>query len=179
MATAVTSLIGYDISYSYRAPAVLLFSVLFYIILGLKELVLVHRRWWHLIGAEILFYISAIFYFVSPKNNGILPETIFLAAVAFLLFSELAEIHTKVPKRYSTVGGLVFALIASEGARAVGLLPIGFLSSANLIAIGGFIFIESLVLFYGKKLDIPTIVNRFLILFLLALMILIFSKWHL
>ncbi len=179
MIVAAGALIGYDIIYGYRLPAVILFFILFWIILGLKELILIHRRWWHLIVSEILFYISAIFYFASPKSNGVVTETIFLATVAFLLFSELAEIHTKVPRRYATVGGLVFALIASEGAWAASLLPIGFLSSANLIAIGGFIFIESLILFYSRKLDIPTIINRFLILFLLAIMILVFSRWRL
>lgn len=153
-------------------------AILFYLILGLKDYVLVHRRFWHFLVFSVIFYQFLLFYFLLEKSGGV-----FMVALpvigGFILLSEILKVETKLESKVIYAISALFALLLLEGIKAVKLLPFGFLSSMNLIALGGLFFTESALHFYSRTLNWRAFLPRVVLFIIFTAMIFLTSKWSL
>ena len=108
------------------------FSFLFYVLLGVKNLIFVNRKGWYYLLSSALFYILFAIFFLSSRADYFILKLGGLLLVFLILLGEFLKIFiTGYPKRRLLVCWALSLLIV-ELVWAVGLLPMGFLNSANL-----------------------------------------------
>lgn len=153
-------------------------GVLFLLIMGLKEFVLVHRVFWHeALFAVLAYEILVLHSFFYAQHPLITSVAVALALMALL--SELINRETAAPRRKAWVASWVFALLALSGLWIAGFLPLGFWNTVNLVALGMLFFVEMLLRFYNGKLTRAMVVSRVIIFVLLLTIIFLTSRWHL
>jgi len=134
---------------------------LFYLILGLKQLVLLNRELWRQFLNLALFYIIFLVLFsINPLNFRLAAGPAFLAI--FLLWRDF----------FSTPASLALTLVNLELLWVIGLLPLGFLNAANLLWLMTFSLLETVG---GRQWNL----KRGLVLAGLAFFILLTSRWSL
>lgn len=107
---------------AYFGLVLVYFSVLFYILLGIKDLILIKRVEWHkFFNAALSYPVFLLFFYYSQAVA--LPRIILAFLAIFVLLEDLFR------KRVFT---WAISLIIIEIIWAIGLLPIGYLNSANL-----------------------------------------------
>ncbi len=153
-------------------------ALIFYIILGLKEYILVQRRFWHFLVFSLIFYQILFFYFLFEKSFNEF-YILFPVVSGFVLFAELLALQTKAGRSSVAVAAALFGLLVMEGILVSRLLPFGFLNSANMVALGGLFFAELALNFYNGLLGWRVFISRSAIFILLALAILLTSVWGL
>ena len=153
-------------------------AILFFIILGLKEFVLVHRLFWHEALFAVLSYETIVIYSITAAAHPA-AASIFLIAVIVALLSELVSRETDVPPRRAFLAGAVLGLMILTGLWVAKLLPLGFLNVSNLTALGALFFTEMLLRFYNNKLTKTILISRVIVFALLAAFIFLTSRWYL
>jgi hypothetical protein len=153
-------------------------GLLFFLILGLKEFVLVHRVFWHEALFAVLAYetllLHSIFYSQYPLLSSLAAVFIFSALLSELISREaVAE-----PRRIWLASG-VLSLLALSGLWIGRVLPLGFWNTANLVALGMLFFVEMLLRFYNGKLTRAMVVSRVIVVMLLLALIFLTSRWYL
>ena len=131
---------------SLALPAILFFSVIFYLILGIKNFMFIRRSRLYYVSALLLFYSIFSLFFLTDKSELFLLKygLVFLASY-FLLREWLALISTfQYPER-ERVAALLGAFLILQLLWATALLPIGFLNSANLMLLFTFVIAELLI----------------------------------
>ncbi len=153
-------------------------ALIFYIILGLKEYVLVQRRFWHFLVFSLLFYQTLFFYFLFEKSFG--GFYVLLPVVSgFVLLSEFLGQESKAGRSGVLSVSALFGLFIMEGIFIARLLPFGFLNAANITALGGLFFAELALNFYNGLLGWRIFISRSIVFIILALAILLSSAWSL
>jgi hypothetical protein len=144
-------------------------SILFYIILALKDLAFVNRDWWHsLLHLSLFYMLSALFFYgYSNHPNGYL---ITLFIILLFLFNERFKNNFPL--------SAVLTLIVVEGAWAVGLLPLGFLNSAGALLL--LFFVVSDIAFSAtlNKLTPRLVLSNVTISILALLFLFISTSWR-
>ena len=178
---------------NYFFVGFLFLSFLFYLLSGVKTLVLVNRSRAYLIFNLALFYLTFILFFASGKESSFIGKLLGVFLAAVLLFRDLFKFQDPPawPKplrrgegpllsvgwnRRSTVGW-VLALLVVETIWAINLLPIGFLQSANLALLSVFILQDLSLKYFQGVLNRRAILRDVTIFVLLTLLIFMTSRW--
>ncbi len=101
-----------------------LLTLSFGVLLGLKNLILTHRYYWHYFVSFTASYLLFLNFFILDKSNWFWLKWLMTVILIFLLFKDLL-----LPEVLSGVT----ALMIGELLWITAWLPIGFLSSANLL----------------------------------------------
>lgn len=140
-------------------PAVIFFSVIFSLILGIKEYLFIKRSRLYYVSSLSLFYLMFLFFFFADKSDYFIFKYGAVIFASYLLFREwLALISTFQFPRRERVAALIGAFLIAQLLWATALLPIGFLNSANLMLLFTFVIAELLVNYF-----LGTINKNFLI----------------
>jgi len=155
---------------------IIFLSALFYLILGLKDLIFIKRRYWRVILSFLLFYLVFLNFFLIDQSSFFALKWLGFLLLIYLLVRDLLK-TLLMPLPGVVVAGWLLALIIGELLWVISWLPIGFLNSANL-AILSLLLLASLTInhFWGtlrKKIVIRD-VGLFTILFIV---IVLTSKW--
>ncbi len=101
-----------------------LLTLSFGILLGLKNLILTHRYYWHYFVSFAVSYLLFLNFFILDKSDWFWLKWLAAVILIFLIFKDLL-----LPEVLSGIT----ALLIGELLWIVAWLPIGFLSSANLL----------------------------------------------
>ena len=161
-------------------PGILLFSFIFYLLVGIKNLLFIKRSRLYYVAALLLFYAVFIEFFLVDKSDWFLLKYGAVILAAFLLFREWLTIISafSFPKRELLAAG-VAAFLVAQLLWAVALLPIGFISSANLMLLLVFVPADFLLKHFTGGISREFLIPH--LVFFLALSALIFwsSNWGL
>ncbi|MDP3901605.1 MAG: hypothetical protein Q8Q37_01345 [bacterium] len=159
--------------------AIILMGFVFYIILGLKNLVLIRRKEWHYFLQVILFYLLFLILFFS---NALDFEVIKISAIFLISLLLIKELFgTQLPK---TVGRrLLFvwldSLLISQFIWFLSLWPIGFISLATISILMTFLLIDITLRYCQDNFNRRWLWERALISSLLVTIICLTSRWSL
>ncbi len=153
-------------------------AVIFYLILGVKDLIFVRRADWHRVLNLALAYGAFLLFFYYSQE-------FFLAKILTLFFVTLFLLRI-----FSAIGGSAFggkkrlvywllAFLILEAVWAVSFLPIGFVNSAGIVALVYFTLTDLSLRYLENKLTRRKILTDATIFVLLLLAIFAFSRWSL
>lgn len=163
--------------YQFILPAVFFFSVLFYLILGIKEFSFVRRYEWNSVKNILLIYSIFLIYFMSNKYTFFYLKYLAVFVAIFLLIKEwLFWLEPNFPKRYNLVA-FVFSFLILQIIWAVSILPLGFLNSASLMTVFVYIIFDSCTDYFKGVLTKKQIIKNFIILALSLITVFFFTKW--
>jgi hypothetical protein len=147
--------------------AVVYFPCLFYLTLGIKDLVLIHREGWKIFLNFALAYPALLMFFYYNSGNLWWKLPILFAVILFLSKDFLSK----------RMFYWLTAFLTVQIAWASDLLPIGFVSAANL----SMLFYASLISFFDlhirnalNRRSILTLASSFI---LLLTAIFLLSRW--
>ena len=110
-----------------------LLSLSFGILLGLKNLYLTNRKYWHYFISFAMSYLLFLNFFLLDKSSLFWLKWLAVIVLLFLLFKNLLS---------NNVASGILALIIGELLWVVTWLPVGFLSSANLLMLSLFFIVD-------------------------------------
>lgn len=154
-------------------------AFIFYLILGMKNLVFVRRNRWNYVLHILLFYSTFVLFFLSDKSDLFFLKSLGVFAVAVLLFREFLK---TAAENFPNLRGLfswTLALLVWQAIWAIGLLPIGFLNSANLATLLVFVIGDLAINHFKNALNRQLIYSELSLFAVLALLILATSRWSL
>lgn len=157
--------------------AAVIFSALFYLSVGIKELLIVHRQEWGFIKNLILFYALFLLFFISDKSGWFLAKYlgIFLAAF-FILKDWFLASESSFLKRAGVAAG-VLALLDLQLLWIVGLLPLGPVNAANLMVLITYILFNFTIHHFQGQIDRRFVFRKIAIFVLLLIFIFATSRW--
>ncbi len=158
-------------------------AVLFFLILGLKNLVLIKRRGWYLFLNFSLFYLAFLNFFLIDKSSLFVGKWLLFLVLVFGLSRELLSVliasseDNKVKSNRLLIASVVMTMIIGQLLWLVSWLPIGFLSSANFMILIVFLFSDLFLNHFWGKLRKKIIVKDLLLFFILSSVIFLASSW--
>jgi hypothetical protein len=158
----------------------LFFSLMFYILLGVKNLIFINRALWYLFFNLALFYSVFISFFYIDKSTLFAAKVLILFLALFLLFKEFFRFllpEYQLPKKKALIVWLL-ALIVLEIVFAVSLLPLGFINSANLAILSVFILGDLTFNYLKGTLNRRLFLIDITLFVLLILLIFGTTKWE-
>lgn len=161
-------------------PGLALYSFIFYLILGIKDYFFVKRSRLYYISALLIFYSLFIEFFLADKSQFFLLKYSGMILVLFLLFREWLSIIPSFhfPKR-ETVAAAVAALVGAQFLWAIALLPIGFISSANLMILLVFTMADFLLKHFTGGISKEFLIQHLFFFLVLSSLIFWTSNWGL
>ncbi len=163
----------------YNILVFALFVVAFYIILALKEFVLVKRIWWHYSLVISLLYLATFVASFKVNPDNFFSITALLALSSFVVMSEFTKVSLEINNPKSLLISGVFAFLIFQGFWVASILPLGVIGSANLVALGIFMFMDLATNFYTHKLNWRFIWQRIVLFSALAAVLFSSVKWRL
>ena len=159
-------------------PGLFLFSFLFFLILGIKEILFVKRSRIYYIAALLLFYALFVIFFLADKSSFYIFKYSGIIVASFLLFREWLAIVSvfHFPKR-EFISSLVAAFIIAQLLWAVALLPIGFIMASNLMLLFTLILGNFLFAHFTGNLSKDFIIQYSVLFLFLVSLIACFSWW--
>ena len=170
-------------SFSFLLAAFLTF--LFFVILGLKDLILIKRRNWYLFLNFSLFYLVFLNFFLIDKSSLFVGKWLLFLVLIFGLSRELLMVliapaeENKTKRTRLLVASAVMTMIVGQLIWLVSWLPISFLSSANFMILIIFLFSDLSLHHFWGKLRKRIIFKDLLLFLILSLVILLSSSWRL
>ena len=163
--------------WEFILPAVLLFSFLFYLVLGIKELIFVYRYQWYFINNLFLFYAIFILFFLTDKSSLFLLKYAAVFIMVFSLFRERFFLSSHYfPKRH-LLTAMLCSFVAMELLWATAILPLGFVNSANLMILIVYVLIDFINHHFQGTLNKKMILRNLTIFIIALLIILGTSVW--
>lgn len=161
-------------------PGILLYSLIFYLLVGIKDYLFVKRSRLYYLAVMLIFYSIFIEFFWADKSEWFLLKYGLVVLAVFLLFREWLKIISvfSFPKRELLVSG-VAALLVGQILWAAALLPIGFVSSANLAFLFVFLLVNLLFKHFTGGLFKEVLIQYLVFFLLLAGLIFWTSSWTL
>jgi len=179
LALLLTALFGIGLlsHAQFILPAILFFTVLFYLILGIKEFSFVRRYDWNSVKNILLIYSVFLVYFMSNKYTFFYLKYLAVFAVTFFLIKEwLFWLEPNFPKRYNLIS-FVLSFIILQLVWAVSILPLGFLNAASLMALFVYIMFDSCTDYFRGTLTQKQIIKNIIILVLSFFVIYFSTNW--
>jgi len=156
-----------------------MFGTLFYVTLGLKDLVLVHRKEWFALLSVSLLYGATSLFFTANIGNRFFVSAALLAIFFWFFIREYLVFYGSPRTRLISVYTATLTLLLMQLAWIVSLLPIGFSNAASLTTISTVVVTEILSRYARGILTARYV--RLLSVFFFSLTLLIFgvSDWTL
>jgi hypothetical protein len=164
-----------------------IFAAIFYLILGVKEIIFIERK----AAYEILVLVLSFFAFVDifrrfDSWTGIVPFLLALAtgmSVFFLLKGYLSYCSESVPANERAVHGNIFAAIAgltvAQMSIAAFLLPLNYFYQASLVFLSSVVMVELASAYLEDKLDRRMILSYLSVFLVFSVIILGSAQWGL
>src|SRR3989344_5338932 len=111
------------------------YAFLFYIILGLKNLIFINRANWHQALHLLLFYALFIHFWNIGDEATFLLRLVGIFAASLLLIREFFKVVAVDSPKRRVVASWVLALLITEAVWVISWLPIGFLNSSPLASL--------------------------------------------
>lgn len=111
------------------------FAFLFYILLGIKNLLFVHRREWHYVLYLLLFYFICSVFFSAGFITAFGWKLLAFFAGAVLLVREFLKFQEHTHNRLVALCSWIAAFIVTQAAWALSLLPLSFSMAASLMIV--------------------------------------------
>ena len=111
------------------------FGFLFYILLGIKNLLLRHRRQWQYVLYLCLFYFGFSIFFSAGPGIPFLARSIILFIGSALLLREFFKFQEHGHQRLITTSAWLLAFLVTQCAWALSLLPFRFSAAASLMIV--------------------------------------------
>lgn len=111
------------------------FGFAFFVLLGIKNVVLVERRQWHVVLFIGLIYGISLLFFVSLTNLHPWRNALLLGLFAYLLYREYFSAQEHPKTRALTLISLALTLVTIELAWVISLLPLGFSKEASVLTL--------------------------------------------
>ena len=158
-------------------PAIIFFSFLFYLILGIKDFYFIRRYEWNSVKNIFLIFSIFLVYFMSNKYVFFYLDYLAVFIAMFFLIKEwIFWLEPNFPKRYNFVA-FVFSFLILQILWAVSILPLGFLNSASLMAIFIYIMFDSCTDYFKGILTKKQIIKDLIILTFSFIAIFFFTNW--
>ena len=165
--------------------ASLYFGILFFILLGVKNLIFIHRTLPYYFLQTFLFASVFMLFFNSDKSDSFIITYFLLGAAAFFLLREFIEFNFApalglLQTPIAIKGGItafVFAFLLMELVWVVALLPLGFLNAASFMVLAILLLEDLLLHASGGTLTRPIILRNATFFLCIGLVIFVFSKW--
>ncbi|MDD5547577.1 MAG: hypothetical protein PHN74_01590 [Candidatus Pacebacteria bacterium] len=156
---------------------VFFFSFIFYLLLGIKELVFVHRYQSYSIKNILLFYAVFALFFLSDKSSLFFLKYILVFAATLSLYREWFFWSEHYFPRRHLLTTLLLSLVTMEILWATALLPIGFISAANLVILMVYILTDFVFGHFQGIINKRMILKNSIIFIVTLLLILGTSTW--
>lgn len=115
----------------------LAFGFLFFMLLGIKNVIFVRRQQWYTVLFIALVHGISLLFFTSLGAVHPWRDTILLALFMYLLLREYFATQEYATNRAQTVITLTLTLMLVETAWALSLLPLGFSKAASVLTLIG------------------------------------------
>lgn len=159
---------------------VLFFSLIFYVLLGVKNLIFINRTFWFYFLNLALFYAIFINFFFIDKSTFFAFKILVLFLGLLLLFKEFFRNffpEYSLPKKKTLIIWLL-TLIVLEIVFAISLLPLGFINSANLATLSVFILNDLTFNYLKGTFNRRLLLINVTLFVLLLLLIFGTTKWE-
>lgn len=154
-------------------------GILFYWLLGIKNLVFAHRSAVYYLLNSFLFFLVFFFFFLIDKSRSFWFQYLAAGLAVFLLSKEfLSFFISDFPKR-KTLAAAGFSFLVLELLWAVSLLPIGFLNSSALTLFAVLILMDFVIHHFNGTLTRKVILRNITSWIVLSIVIFAASKWAL
>lgn len=166
---------------NYSLLVVLFSALLFYLLLGVKNLIFIHRAFWFNFLNLALFYEVFILFFLADKSTFFVLKSLALFFAALILFREFLFVSVPnhpFPKK-KTLASWLLAFLVLEIVWAINFLPLGFINSANLAILTVFIFGDLISNYFKATLNRRLILADVTLFVFLLLTIFGTTKWGL
>ncbi len=111
------------------------FGFLFFILLGIKNVILVRRRQWYAVLFVALVYGISLLFFTSTSGDHAIRDTLLLTLFMYLLLREYVNVQEHPYHRALKVIILTQTVLVIETAWVLSLLPLGFSKAASLLTL--------------------------------------------
>lgn len=165
-------------SHLFLSLAVIFFSLLFYLIVGIKELLIVHRSEWSFFKNLLLFYAIFFLFFLTDKSSWFLVKYLSIFAVSFALLREWLLAYESAFVKRVNLASLALAFIIIEVLWVTALLPLGPINSANLLVLITYILFSFIAHYFQGQINRKFILKKITIFALLLLLIFVTSGWR-
>ncbi|MCL5017580.1 MAG: hypothetical protein M1155_02905 [Patescibacteria group bacterium] len=173
------SLFGVDMlnHFQFLIPAIVAFSFIFYIILGIKELAFARRPKWNYAKNILLSYLIFLTYFLSNRYDWFFGKYFLVFFGIVLLVTEwLFWLEKDFLKRRRVIA-LVISFLSLQLLWAVSLLPLGFINSATLMTVFVYIMLDFCKHHFRGTISKELIWKHFLVLCFSFAVIFAFTNW--
>ena len=171
----------------YQLPIAGFFGFLFFLLLGIKNLIFINRQpLYHFLSGLLLLTIFICFFVIGNKASSLIFIFKYLAAFSavFLLLKEFLTVSGQQLAVSSHLGsqkinlfsaGLSFALI--QFLWAINFLPLGFLNSAALILLIALILQDFVIHYFSGTISRQLILKNITVFLILSLIIFGAADW--
>ena len=161
-------------------PILLIFSAVFYLLLGIKDYFFVKRARLYFVSTLAIFYSIFNIFFLADKSELFFLKFGLVILAAFILFKEWLAIIPSFhfPER-EFIAASVAAFLVAQLLWAVALLPIGFISSANLMLLFVFSAADLLLKHFTGTISKKFIIQHLAFFLVLSALIFWTSNWTL
>lgn len=161
----------------FLLAAVIIFSAIFYLNTGIKELILAHRRELGYLKNILLFYALFLYFFVADHSTYFWLKYLLVFLAVYLIFREwLGGSGPELTSRQKITAWVLAFLIAEE-LWITALLPLGPINSANLALLTAYILFDSVRRHFEGRLNRRAILQNLTIYILLLLVIFATTQW--
>lgn len=180
-----TALFALSLFSSYRIwfLLILVFSFIFYLLLGLAALIFKNRHSVYLFLNTCLLLIVFLLFFSADKSKHFLLISLLFFLIVFLLLRECFNFSRSAVHNplflilNSQFASLLIAFLSLELFWAINLLPIGFINSALLQTLFVFFMRDFALAHFSGRLNRRFLIYHFLIFVILVSLIFIVSNW--
>lgn len=162
---------------------ILIFSFLFYLLLGLGAFVFKNPNAIYRFLNTCLLLVVFLFFFGVGKSEHFLLVNLLLFLVVFFLFRECfvffrsAALQPQITVHQPLFTALVIAFLSLELFWSISLLPIGFINSAILLTLFVFLMRDFVLAYFSGRLSRKFLIYHSLIFIILISLIFITSRW--
>lgn len=169
------SVFGSQIEYPSLLAA--FFGILFYIILGIKQVVFISRVKLHHTLHLALLYCLSILFFAAPSGDWFITRSLFFALLSYLLIREFFIIQGSERGAALKLTAALLALLMVEALWVLSLLPFGFINAAGVMLVFVFALEELVLLAMRGALTRRAVALELMTFAALFVTILLFSNW--
>lgn len=154
-------------------------AALFYMLLGIKNLIFVNRSALYYLLISILLFLAFFFFFMADKSQFFLIKYLSVGLAAFFLSREFLFFFVQDFSKRRALITAGFSFLTIQSLWAISLLPIGFLNSAALALFAALILLDFTVNHFNGVLTRRIILRNATSWIVLSVIIFAASKWGL
>jgi len=178
---AVSFLVVLSIQSQWLLAVSLFFGCLFFLLLGIKNLIFIRRQPAYILFNGFLFLTVAILFFRSDVSPLFFIKYPALFLACFLLLKEFLFFSAPEPansrKRNLIIGGAAFLIL--QLFWAIALLPLSFLNAASLVLLALLILEDFIVRHLTGMMSRQIVLRNITVFLVLTLLIFGASQWSL